>query len=167
MNDCMKARKREIWILLIVVSFCAVLIGGRALKQGVSFDPDQLVIETRYSQRNADNIWLRRGDAELFKIPLPFSWRSAGKASEAWKALGPPQYTAEFMGEDIYLWEVPVRYDWDYALEQPGQYLAMGFSYSGYIQSTSLYPALPYNAEPIEEDPDSLLQRLDHNDDDW
>lgn len=156
----MRARKREIWILVVVVSFVAVLIGGRALKQSVSYNPNQLVIETRYSQREADEIWLRRGSSELFKIPLPFSWRSGAEAKEVFSSLGPPELTAEFMGDDIYLWEAPVRYDWDYALEQPGRYLAVGFDYSGHVSSASLYAELPYNAEPLAEDPDALLERL-------
>jgi hypothetical protein len=161
----MKARKREIWILFIVVSFCAVLIGGRALRQGVTFDPNQLIIETRYSERQADHIWLRRGNEELLKIPAPFSWRTGGTVREAWEALGPPQYTAEFMGSELFLWETSVRYDWDYALEQPGRYLALGVLYGGHIESASLYRELPYNAEPVTESPDEMLERLEDNSD--
>lgn len=147
-----------------MVSFCAVLIGGRALNQGVTFDPDQLVIETRYSERNADSLWLRKGDTELFQLPPPFSWRGGGTAQEAWQALGPPQYTAEFMGEELFLWETSVRYDWDYALERPGRFLSLGFYYSGKIESASLYAELPYNAVGLTENPDDLLKRLDHDD---
>lgn len=163
----MKSRKREIRILLIVVSTCAVLIAGRGLKPGISYDPDQYVIETRYSQREADDIWLRQGGKQIVTLPRTFKWRSGGEAKVARAALGDPQYTAEFMGSPLYIWECSVRYDWDYALEQPGNYLALGFDYGGYIDSASSYVDLPYNAKPITAEDLQNLTDYQNQDNSW
>lgn len=164
----MKARKREIWIFVIVLSICAVLIAGRGLKAGVTFDPNQYVIETRYSQRDADDIWLRQGGKQLVTLPRTFKWRSGGHAKELLSFLGSPQHTAEFMGDKLYIWKCSVRYDWDYSLEQPGNYLAIGFDYAGYIQSASSYVDLPYNAMSVTpEDLEQLTEYEKQDDDNW
>ena len=163
----MKARQREIWVFIIVLSICAVLIAGRGLKPGVSYDPNQYVIETRYSQRDTDDIWLRQGGKQLVTLPRTFKWRSGGHVKELLAFMGDPKHTAEFMGDKLYIWECSVRYDWDYSLEQPGNYLAVGFdSYSGYIQSVSSYADLPYNAVPVTPTDLEILNGYEKQDDD-
>ncbi|MFA5506988.1 MAG: hypothetical protein WC314_05250 [Vulcanimicrobiota bacterium] len=161
----MKNRKREILVLVLVVSICAVLFADKLFQPGVTFNPDQLIIETRYSQRKADTIWLKRGEDRLVELPRSFVWNSGGKLREVLPLLGKPKYTAEFVGDTLYIWECSVRYDWDYQLEHPGRYLALGSIHGGVISSASSYPELPINAVPITDEQLKQLEAEDRQED--
>ena len=114
-------------------------------------DPRQLIIETRYNQPWQDKIHIYQGQSKILELPKSFRWESGDKGQRVFEVLGPPEFTADFLGDEYFLWKRNVRYDWDQEGKYDGQYLAIGISPWGRIRSASLYEEFPYNAKPWGE----------------
>lgn len=145
-------KKRELGILVVVLAICALLVMKQTLWGPIApsgdDDPHQLVIETRYSRPWQDKIHVYQGQKRILELPETFHWESGDTGKKVFENFGPPQFTAEFMGEEYLLWKREVRYDWDQERKFDGQFLAIGVSPWGRISSASLYEKLPYNAKP-------------------
>ena len=140
----MNSKKRNLLSLLLLAFLCSAL-AFLASDRGHKSNPDQLVVETRYSLPWTDRIGIVRGQERLFLLPETFQWTSGAPREKVIEALGNPSFEFEFLGDDFYVWEVDARYDWDLKDEFSGRYLALRFY--GRLYSATISQDLPADAQ--------------------
>jgi hypothetical protein len=149
------SKKRNLLSLSIVLVLCAVLArtafthhpkGQDPAELG---DPNQLVVETRYSLPWHDQLTLRRGSKRLFELPRLGGWRGGGKKDQVYSALGDPSFRFEFLDEEYFVWEGDVRYDWDIDNKFAGRYVSINFNWEDTVSSVTISPTPPLDATPI------------------
>lgn len=150
----MKAKQRNLLSLLLVVFVCAVLARSaydahhRSQDPALFGDPNQLVVETSYSEPWHKDLVVRRGAERLFKLKKGLRWGTGGSADRVLETLGPPKYKFDFLATEYFVWPDNVRYDWDVKQEFAGNYITIGFDFNDTVESVTITEAPPLDSTP-------------------
>lgn len=157
----MSAKKRNLITLVLLLAVGAVL--ARLAVSNLTpqdprllGDPDQIVVETRYSTPWHEKIGVRRGPTHLFDLPRGLRWDTGGTSEQVRKAFGPPQFQFGLLGDDYFVWKLNARYDWDLENAYSGHFLSVAFRFNGRVRSVNLTEELPLDAQPVEQGTDPL-----------
>jgi outer membrane protein assembly factor BamE (lipoprotein component of BamABCDE complex) len=140
----MKAKRRDIWPLLLILGTCAILFGTLGRKS------NQIVVETRFERPLSRSTWVNRGTVPLFEASNLEKWGRGAEKEVVFDSLGDPDYTFQLFHSDYYVWRQTVRYDWDVKDEYQGKYITIGFSSGEEVNSVAINRELPLDSKPYQ-----------------